>query len=489
MPARAPEQSAPARLGAAESAVPRRPAIDDVDEGGDRQAGVGARGRGRVGARRRRRARGSGGSRPAPPASRCSKSDRRHVPPHQLADLGAVGGDQAGSSPQPSASDAAQRIREATARARSRPGNPHPGRDQRRQQQGERGRRARPTRPSPAPARSQRRADDVPVIERPYGVSKSGTSVPWTRAEQAPDLLGNRRRFTFEPSVGDADRPCSRRPAGQRRVARSRSKAARWSMERVAVELDDQPLARPEGIDLVAENVDVGRRRRQVVLLAEERQSAPRDRSGSIPARAPPRSGAGSAASARRPMPRAQTSSSARISSSSKPIGLFERPSELPLVDDFGEVEERARDGGDRDIGDHASGRPDRSRPHGPRCPAGHGRPSPRLQPDGREGAIRAHRAAALRWLSNAPSPQASTAAIHVPARIDSPSDRTRRRRDAEGEGGPPRAVARSSAAPSPPASSCRRATTPCWRVRKRRPASRSRLRNAAASLPVRTCR
>ena len=72
-------------------------------------------------------ARGSAGSRPAPPASPCSKSSDRHVLAAPARRLRSRRRRSAPARrPQPSASDAAQRIREAIARASAAPGTRTP---------------------------------------------------------------------------------------------------------------------------------------------------------------------------------------------------------------------------------------------------------------------------------------------------------------------------------------------------------------------------
>ena len=125
-----------------EVAGPRAGAVGAFGFGSRRPRRAGSRRRGRrrrpagrfrcgarspVRPRRRRRCCGSGGSRPEPPASRARRAARacaRRTSSPTSVPYAAI---SAGSSPQPSARAAAQRIREATASRQSRPRHPHTG--------------------------------------------------------------------------------------------------------------------------------------------------------------------------------------------------------------------------------------------------------------------------------------------------------------------------------------------------------------------------
>jgi len=117
-----------------------------------------------------------------------------------------------------------------------------------------------------------------------------------------------------------------------------------------AVELDDQASVGPEGVDFRAEEGDVGRGKREPVLAAELGEAAFEwGASGGCPLRVIQE--VLDFAEAAPAVASLADLLEFRQAEQAEAVGLFEGPLELALVDEVGEVEEGARDGGDWDDG------------------------------------------------------------------------------------------------------------------------------------------
>ena len=179
--------------------------------------------------------------------------ERRHVLPDDRADLAAVGGDQVRFVP----AGIGDRRRAEDPRGDGlgdrEPGEPHSGGEQ-----GEEDERGQQQQPDP--------------LDRP--LASLGAAV-----EQAAQLIGDRIGLLFEASVGESDDPV---PGGSELgiAGAIPLESGPVAVIGVAVHLDHQASRRPESVDLVAEDEDVGCRGRETVLLAEDDEAILERRDG-----------------------------------------------------------------------------------------------------------------------------------------------------------------------------------------------------------------
>jgi hypothetical protein len=107
------------------------------------------------------------------------------------------------------------------------------------------------------------------LIDHHWGRQIPGTSIPGGRAEEAADFASYGVWFALETPVGDSDRAISGGLAGG--VFKPIGlEGGSMPVEGIAVELDYQTLARPKGIYLVSEDLNVCRRGDQVVFSTKE---------------------------------------------------------------------------------------------------------------------------------------------------------------------------------------------------------------------------
>ena len=169
--------------------------------------------------------------------------------------------------------------------------------------------------------------------------------------------------------MGDADRPV----AGDQELGVTGAVAVESGplvVEFPAIELDDQFRLGPQGVDLVAEDEDVGGRWRYPALDTEVVEALLQRRALGASVRSRFASSRRTGRSARRPLPCAQTRSTSpnrnSFSRSASSQACFSREKST----DFREIEERAGDRGDRDPRPSAG-------PQGASCSDGGGCPSP----------------------------------------------------------------------------------------------------------------
>jgi len=166
-------------------------------------------------------------------------------------------------------------------------------------------------------------------------------------------LSSNRSRFALDAAVSEANHAVTRRLPG--RVACSVPlECCPVAVELPAVRLDDQASARPVGVDLVIEDMDVGEWKRQPVLPTQlhdailERRAGHHRRSGLLdqatnwPERSPPVT------------PIADGFQRWHLQQA-QPVRFLEGPFEVLEIHNFGKVEQSSRHRGDRDAVDFRS--------------------------------------------------------------------------------------------------------------------------------------
>jgi hypothetical protein len=161
------------------------------------------------------------------------------------------------------------------------------------------------------------------------------------------ELGGDRCRFTFQPPMGDANDAVSRRLHCRVADAVALERGS-VPVKRPAVYLNDQLRRRPVSIDLSIEDQDIGQRGGKVVVMTKGEKARLERGAGWLGhAR-----GVDQAANRTKSVASAPSGADALQVSQldqAEPVCLLEGPLEPVLVDDLGEVEERAGDGRNRD--------------------------------------------------------------------------------------------------------------------------------------------